>query len=83
MIENGRGDDLKRGAPDDPLDLKKPYTVSSRQMEGEGMRVARGESAFLNKSEIMCVNLKVWLAQHVLGYVTLSQFLTSEAKGKI
>ena len=80
LIADGRGDDLKRGAQDDPLDLKKPYTVSSRQLEGEGMRVARGESAFLSKSEVMCVNLKVWLADHVLGYVALSQHLT---KGKI
>ena len=69
----GDRDDLNGGAQDDPLDLKKPYSVSSRQMEGEGMRVARGESAFLSKSEIMCANAKVWLAEHVLGYVTLSQ----------
>ena len=54
---------------DDPLDLKKPYSVSSRQLEGEGMRVARGESAFLSKSEVMWVNVKVWLTEHVLGYV--------------
>ena len=75
LIGDGRRgdrDDLKGGAQDDPLDLKKPYTVSSRQMEGEGMRVARGESAFLSKSEIMCTNAKVWLAEHVLGYVVLS-----------
>ena len=73
LVEDGRGQDLKRGAQDDPLDQKKPYTVSSRQLEGEGMRVARGESAFLSKSEIMCANAKVWLAEHVLGYVTLFQ----------
>ena len=75
LIGGGRkGDreDLKGGAQDDPLDLKKPYTVSSRQMEGEGMRVARGESAFLSKSEIMCANAKVWLAEHVLWYVVWS-----------
>ena len=65
-------DDLKGGAQDDPLDLKTPYTVSSRQLEGEGMRVARGESAFLSKSEVMWVNAKVWLAEHVLWYVVSS-----------
>ena len=84
LVGDGRGDrdDLKGGAQDDPLDLKKPYSVSSRQMEGEGMRVARGESAFLSKSEIMCANAKVWLAEHVLGYVTLSQqHISLEAKG--
>lgn len=71
LIEDGKGDkgDLNGGGQDDPLDLKTPYTVSSRQLEGEGMRVARGESAFLSKSEIMWVNAKVWLAEHVLGYV--------------
>ena len=69
----GDREDLKAGgAQDDPLNLKKPYTVSSRQMEGEGMRVARGESAFLSKSEIMCANAKVWLAEHVLWYVVWS-----------
>ena len=68
LVGDKRSDDLKGVAQDDPLDLKKPYTVSSRQLEGEGMRVARGESAFLSKSEIMCVNAKVWLAQHVLWY---------------
>ena len=31
----------KLNTKDDPLDLKKPYSVSSRQLEGEGMRVAR------------------------------------------
>ena len=73
LIEFGKGDmdDMKGGGQDDPLDLKTPYTVSSRQLEGEGMRVARGESAFLSKSEIMWVNAKVWLAEHVLGYVVL------------
>ena len=71
LFEDGKGDrdDLKRGAQDDPLDLKTPYTLSSRQLEGEGLRVARGESAFLSKSQIMWVNAKVWLAEHVLGYV--------------
>ena len=71
LIEDGKGDkgDLNGGGQDDPLNLKTPYTVSSRQLEGEGMRVARGESAFLSKSEIMWVNAKVWLAEHVLGYV--------------
>ena len=59
----------KLNTKDDPLDLKKPYSVSSRQLEGEGMRVARGESAFLSKSEVMWVNVKVWLTEHVLGYV--------------
>ena len=71
LIDDKRSDDLKGVDQDDPLNLKKPYTVSSRQLEGEGMRVARGESAFLSKSEIMCVNAKVWLARHVLWY-TLS-----------
>lgn len=80
----GDRDDLNGGAQDDPLDLKKPYSVSSRQMEGEGMRVARGESAFLSKSEIMCANAKVWLAEHVLGYVTLSQqHISLKQKGNL
>ena len=88
LIGDGRrGDrgDLKGGVQDDPLDLKKPYTVSSRQMEGEGMRVARGESAFLSKSEIMCANAKVWLAEHVLGYVVLSlkQHISLKQKGNL
>ena len=66
LIEEERGDINHLGAQDDPLDLKTPYTVSSRQLEGEGMRVARGESAFLSKSEVMWANAKVWLAEHVL-----------------
>ena len=72
LIEEERGDINHLGAQDDPLDLKTPYTVSSRQLEGEGMRVARGESAFLSKSEVMWVNAKVWLAEHVLWYIVSS-----------
>ena len=66
-LEDALIDQEKKEVEDNPLDLKTPYTVSSRQREGEGLRVARGESAFLSKSGVLWVNAKIWLSEHFLG----------------
>ena len=66
-LEDALIDQEKKEVADNPLDLKTPYTISSRQREGEGLRVARGESAFLSKSGVLWVNAKIWLSEHFLG----------------
>ena len=66
-LEDASIDQEKKEVADNPLDLKTPYTVSSRQREGEVLRVASGESAFLSKSGVLWVNAKIWLSEHFLG----------------